>query len=119
MTIDATLHQLAQTVQCDESFVAQAPAGLGVDLVRKRVDDRVDVRRDVQSAPLHVVTDIDDGGHIGGRNGADQAFEKARRADPAGQHDVGLARGRYVTWHAATLQPGRTTPALPCRPPTR
>ena len=61
-----------------------APAGLGVDLARERVGDRVEIGADVEAVQREVVADVHDRGDIGGPADAKQSAEEPGGADAAG-----------------------------------
>ncbi len=57
-----------------------------IDRAGQRVDDDVDVRRDVQAEELLVVAGVGDDGEVFLRHDLHDALEKARRANAAGEH---------------------------------
>ncbi len=67
-------------------FISTTPAALDIAEATQRVDDRVDIRRNMQTEVLEVVACIDDNGQVR----TDQAIEAKRQlgaADAATQRD--------------------------------
>ena len=68
-------------------LAAAAPAALLVVEVGERVDDAVEVGRDVQAEELVVVADVPDHRHLARPDEVDEAADEARAADAAREHD--------------------------------
>ena len=67
-------------------LVGAAPAALLVGHARERVEDAVEVGRDVQAEHLDVVADVADHRHVGRVDDRDDAAQEARAADAAREH---------------------------------
>src|SRR5689334_3969298 len=72
------------------ALAGAAPAAFHVGKTAECIDDRVDVRRDMQPELLEIITGVDDDGEVG----ADRPFQPQRKlgaADAAAQSDHGPA----------------------------
>ena len=74
------LHRLPRLVRA-------APAALLVRDAGERVEDAVEVGRDVKAEHLDVVADVADHGHRRRLHDLDETAQEARAADAAGEHD--------------------------------
>ena len=77
-------------------LVAHAPAALLVEQAGERVEDGVEVGRDVQAEDLDVVADVDDRRHLLGPGGAGERVHEARAAEPAAENGVGTFARLYA-----------------------
>ena len=76
-----------RSVESVPGLPAAAPAALFVVDVGERVDDRVEVGRDVQPEELGVVADVPDHRHLARPDEVDEAADEPRTADAAREHD--------------------------------
>ena len=67
------------------ALVRATPTPLLVGETRKRVEDAVEVRRDVEAEDLEVVADVPDHGELGGVDHVDEPAKEARAAHPAAE----------------------------------
>src|SRR6188472_2913618 len=79
--------QPADRLESAPGLVAPSPAAALVGNAGERVEDRVEVRRDVQAEHLDVVADVPDHGRPRRARDLDDAADEARAADSARQHD--------------------------------
>ena len=75
--------ELGRSGQRVPRLVPAAPPALLVVQARQRVEDRVQVRRDVQAEHLDVVADVPDHGHVVRRQHVDEPADEACPADAA------------------------------------
>ena len=80
-------------------LVRPAPAALVVPEAGKCVEHAIEVGRDRQSEHFEVVADVDDRGHRRGIDRIDDAAQKARAADAAGE-DGNLHEAILSSWSA-------------------
>ena len=73
-------------------LAAPAPATLLVGEARERVEDRVEIRRDVEPEHLDVVTDVANHARHGSVRDVDDAADEARATDPS-REDATFRRG--------------------------
>ena len=74
-------------VEDAEGVARDAPAALAMDAARERVEDGVEVRRDVEPEEVLVVAGVPDDGDPRRVDATDQPAEESRRADAARQED--------------------------------
>ena len=67
-------------------LVRAAPAAALVVETGERVEDRVEVGRDVQAEHLEVVADVADDGDVARLDDVDEALDEPRSAHPAGEN---------------------------------
>ena len=75
--------ELLRRLQGVPGLAAPAPAALLVVKVGERVEQAVEVGRDVEAEHLGVVADVADHGHLIGRNEVDETAHEASAADSA------------------------------------
>ena len=99
----------AGRLECAPGLVAAAPAAPLVGDARERVEDRVEVGRDVQAEHLDVVADVADHARRGGSCDVDDAADEARAADAAGKNcDVHTRLPSSSARHACVRGPARS-----------
>ena len=109
-------------------LVRAAPAAALVVETGERVEDRVEVGRDVQTEHLEVVADVADDGDVARLDDVDEALDEPRSAHPAGENgdlhpgrpsfarhtrvrgpERGASRTRSASASASSRRPGRVT----------
>src|ERR1035438_4896557 len=98
------LTQMRHAVEAPEAVALDAPSALDAELSGKRVEDGVDVGRNVQSPPLDVVGGIHDDGQVIGSNGMLQSLDQFCAARPAGENNDHL-RSPRITVIVGSSQP--------------
>ena len=90
------------------ALAGPAPAALLVEHAGEGVEDRVEVRRDMQADDLEVVADVADNGHVRGVDRLGEGAGEARAAEPAGENgDLHGEAARRPSSAAAVCGPRR------------
>ena len=101
--------QLANRLEGAPRLVRSPPAALVVAESRNRVDDRVEVGRDMEPEHLDVVADVSDDRDVRGRNDVHQAADEPRAANSAGEDCDLHAVTRSSGVSTSCRRPGRST----------
>src|ERR1035437_5478874 len=90
----AGLPQMRHAFEAAEAVAFDAPSAIDTKLTGQRVEDGVDVGRNVQSPPLNVVAGVDNDGQVLGSNRVEKSLYKLRATGAASQNDDHLGSPR-------------------------
>ena len=90
------LAQMRYAFEAAETVALDAPSALHAELAGQRVEDGVDVGRNVQPPPLNVVGGIDDDSQVLGSDREMQSLHEFGAAGPAGENDDHLGSPRIA-----------------------
>src|ERR1035438_117523 len=78
---------MRHALETTKTIALDAPSALEAELAGKRVEDRVDIGRNVQPPPFDIVTGVDDDGQVVGSNLVMQTLNEFCAASAAGEND--------------------------------
>ena len=110
--------EIADRLEGVPGLVGSPPASFLVVQVGERVEDRVEVGRDVEAEHLEVVADVPDHRHARGIHGVDEAAHEPRATDAAAQdddvHDRSCSNSATVSTSSASAGTSSVTTSTPC-----